>query len=83
MEVRHMNKVRIYIDLITINKETEIFISDNYLLDDAIKDIYRLLNEKFSENIKVYYEDYNNLLDITKCIKDIGIKDGDKLIVVS
>ena len=78
-----MNKVRIYIDLININKEIEIFISDNYLLDDAIKDIYTLLNEKYSENSKAYYEDYDSLLDINKSIKDIGIEDGDKLIIVS
>ena len=78
-----MNKVRIYIDLITINKEIEIFISDNYLLDDAIKDIYTLLNEKYGDNRKAYYEDYDSLLDINKSIKDIGIEDGDKLIIVS
>ena len=78
-----MNKVRIYIEFININKEIEVFISENYVLDQAIKDIYRLLNEKYSENNKAYYENYDSLLDINKSIKDIGIEDGDKLIVVS
>ena len=77
-----MNKVRIYIELKSINKEVEVFISDNYVLDKAIKDIYRLLNEDKIDNIKVYYEDLNSSLDTTKSIKDIGLNDGDKLIMV-
>ena len=77
-----MNKVRIYIELKSINKEIEVFISDNYVLDKAIKDIYILLNVGNIDNFKVYYEDLNSSLDTTKSIKDIGLNDGDKLIMV-
>lgn len=77
-----MQKVRIYIYIQSLNKEIEVYISDNYVLDKAIKDIYRLLNEDKIDNIKVYYEDLNSSLDTTKSIKDIGLNDGDRLIMV-
>ena len=78
-----MNRIRLFIELLIIEEEIEVCFRKEDILIESIIELIDLLSysEIFTNDMMVFFESLDCLIDKNKSIKELGLIDGDKLII--
>ena len=78
-----MNRIRLFIELLMIEEEIEVYFRKEDILIESIIELIDLLSysEIFTNDMMVFFESLDCLIDKNKSIKELGLIDGDKLII--
>ena len=78
-----MNRIRLFIELLMIEEEIEVYFRKEDILIESIIELIDLLSysELFTNDMMVFFESLDCLIDKNKSIKELGLIDGDKLII--
>ena len=78
-----MNRIRLFIDFLILEEEIEVYFRKEDILIESIIELMDLLSysEIFTNDMMVFFESLDCLIDKNKSIKELGLIDGDKLII--